>query len=114
MSLFDKDAVVSDNSLPESGMSFSEEVLAAVENNASSSAEKHRYGSGGYDRTRPASSLQGNDTGQMVARRFFRSRLSLVGLIMIVALFFFAFAGPPILKIFGYNWGEIEPDNSGR
>ena len=32
---------------------------------------------------------------QMVARRFFRSRLSLVGVIMLVALFVFAFAGPP-------------------
>ena len=28
---------------------------------------------------------------QMVARRFFRSRLSLIGLIMLVALFVFAF-----------------------
>ena len=32
---------------------------------------------------------------QMVARRFFRSRLSLVGVLMLVALFVFAFAGPP-------------------
>ena len=49
---------------------------------------------------------------QMVARRFFRSRLSLVGLIMIVALFVFAFLGPPVFKMFGYNWGEIEMDTS--
>lgn len=47
---------------------------------------------------------------QMVARRFFRSRLSLVGLIMLVVLFVFAFLGPPIFKIFGYNWGNIEAD----
>lgn len=50
---------------------------------------------------------------QMVARRFFRSRLSLVGLIMVIVLFLFAFLGPPILKIFGYNWGETETDKSG-
>lgn len=113
MSLFDKDAVVSDNSLPESGMSFSEEVLAAVENNASSSAES--TATAVADTTEPDQQVHYKEMtpGQMVARRFFRSRLSLVGLIMIVALFFFAFAGPPILKIFGYNWGEIEPDNSG-
>ena len=47
---------------------------------------------------------------QMVARRFFRSRLSLVGLIMLVALFVFAFLGPPIFKIFGYNWGNVDVD----
>ena len=41
---------------------------------------------------------------QMVARRFFRSRLSLVGVIMLVALFVFAFAGPPIMHMFGYQW----------
>ena len=34
---------------------------------------------------------------RMVARRFFRSRLSLVGVIMLVALFAFSFLGPPIL-----------------
>ena len=50
---------------------------------------------------------------QMVARRFFRSRLSLVGLIMIVVLFAFAFLGPPVMKIFGYNWGETETDSTG-
>ena len=47
---------------------------------------------------------------QMVARRFFRSRLSLVGLIMLIVLFVFAFLGPPILKMFGYNWGNVDVD----
>ena len=49
---------------------------------------------------------------QMVARRFFRSRLSLVGLIMLIVLFAFAFLGPPIMKIFGYNWGNVDVDYS--
>ncbi len=43
---------------------------------------------------------------RLVLRRFFRSKLSIVGLIMIVALFTFAFLGPVI-----YNkWGEVEQD----
>ena len=45
---------------------------------------------------------------QMVVRRFFRSKLSVVGIIMLVALFLFCFLGPVV-----YNkWGEIEVDNS--
>ena len=43
---------------------------------------------------------------QMVVRRFFRSKLSVVGLIMIVALFLFCFLGP----VFYDSWGEIEVD----
>ena len=45
---------------------------------------------------------------RMVARRFFRSRLSLVGLIMLLALFAFSFIGPPIMHLFGYQWSETE------
>ena len=45
---------------------------------------------------------------QMVVRRFFRSKLSVVGIIMLVALFLFCFLGPVV-----YNkWGEIEVDDS--
>ena len=43
---------------------------------------------------------------QMVLRRFFRSKLSVVGLIMIVALFLFCFLGP----VFYSQWGEIDVD----
>lgn len=47
---------------------------------------------------------------RMVVRRFFRSRLSIIGLIMVVGLFIFSFLGPLI-----YNeWGEIELDVSGK
>ncbi len=46
---------------------------------------------------------------RMVVRRFFKSKLSIVGLIMVVGLFLFSFAGPLV-----YNqWGEIELDTSG-
>ena len=45
---------------------------------------------------------------RMVMRRFFRSKLSVIGLIMLAALFIFCFLGPVV-----YNrWGEIEVDNT--
>lgn len=47
---------------------------------------------------------------RMVVRRFFRSKLSIVGLIMVVGLFIFSFFGPLV-----YNeWGETELDESGK
>ena len=47
---------------------------------------------------------------RMLIRRFFRSKLSVAGLIMVVSLFLFCFAGPLV-----YNaWGENEPDKSNR
>lgn len=49
---------------------------------------------------------------QMVARRFFRSRLSVVGVVMLVALFVFAFAGPMLMHLFGYQWYETETDRT--
>ncbi len=43
---------------------------------------------------------------RMVLRRFFRSKLSVIGLIMIVSLFIFSWLGPVV-----YNrWGEVEVD----
>jgi len=47
--------------------------------------------------------------GRMVMRRFFRSKLSLTGIIILAILFVFAWAGPVV-----YNrWGEIETDRYG-
>lgn len=43
---------------------------------------------------------------QLVLRRFFRSKLSIVGIIMIVFLFLFSFLGPVIYQ----KWGETEWD----
>ncbi len=70
-------------------------------------------------RTDPADALEEVEVhykemspAQMVLRRFFRSRLSLVGLIMLVALFVFAFAGPPVMHLFGYEWYEIDTDHT--
>ncbi len=55
---------------------------------------------------------------RMVVRRFFRSKLSILGLIMVVGLFLFSFLGPvffadPAGTIDG-KWGEIELDESGK
>ena len=57
---------------------------------------------------------------RMVVRRFFRSRLSIIGLIMVIGLFIFSFLGPVFLAdtTDGYTddtkWGEIELDESGK
>ncbi len=46
---------------------------------------------------------------RMVLRRFFRSKLSIVGLVMVIGLFVFSFLGP----VFYTAWGETELDESG-
>ena len=46
---------------------------------------------------------------RMVARRFFRSKLSVIGLVMIIALILFSWFGP----VFYRAWGETEVDRSG-
>ena len=67
----------------------------------------------------------------MVVRRFFRSKLSIIGMVMVIALFLFSFVGPLILselptmvEIGGVErptyvanngkWGETELDSSGK
>ena len=47
---------------------------------------------------------------RMVVRRFFRSKLSILGLIMVIGLFIFSFLGPVIYD----RWGEIQLDESGK
>ena len=47
---------------------------------------------------------------RMVMRRFFRSKLSVAGLIMIVALFLFCWLGPVVYT----QWGETTQDKSGK
>ena len=46
---------------------------------------------------------------RMVMRRFFRSKLSMVGLACLVLLFLFCWVGPLIFN----KWGEIEQDKNG-
>ena len=40
---------------------------------------------------------------RMVVRRFFRSKLSIIGLVMVIALFVFSFLGPMLLKRTGID-----------
>ncbi|MBO5090910.1 MAG: ABC transporter permease [Clostridia bacterium] len=47
---------------------------------------------------------------RMVIRRFFRSKLSIVGLIMVIGLFLFSFLGPVVYT----RWGETDLDDSGK
>ena len=47
---------------------------------------------------------------QMVLRRFFRSKLSIVGLLMIVGLFLFCWLGP----LFYTSWAPTEQDLNGK
>lgn len=67
-----------------------------------------------------ASSAMDNDTpldknikllspARMVLRRFFRSKLSIAGLVMLASLFLFCWAGPLVYT----EWGEIETDRAG-
>ena len=48
--------------------------------------------------------------GRMVLRRFFRSKLSITGLIMLATLFIFCWAGPLVYS----RWGETESDRTGN
>ncbi len=64
---------------------------------------------------------------RMVVRRFFRSKLSIVGLVMVIGLFLFSFLGPYVIGDMGHNykengvrdngnnkWGETELDEGGK
>ena len=46
---------------------------------------------------------------RMVLRRFFRSKLSMVGIMMLAALFIFSWFGPVVYR----QWGETETDRTG-
>ncbi len=48
--------------------------------------------------------------GKMVARRFFRSKLSIIGLVIIIGLLIFSWVGPVICHWAGYEWGETDVD----
>ena len=47
---------------------------------------------------------------QMLVRRFFRSKLSIIGLVMVIGLFLFSFLGPLVYT----QWGETDLDESGK
>ncbi len=47
--------------------------------------------------------------GRIVLKRFFRSKLSMTGLVILIALFIFSFIGP-LFNVLPFIWGEKEPD----
>ena len=49
--------------------------------------------------------------GRIVMKRFFRSKLSMTGLVILVALFLFSFFGP-LFDVLPFIWGEKESDRS--
>ncbi len=56
---------------------------------------------------------------RMVVRRFFRSKLSVIGLVMVIGLFLFSFVGPYIYHAIvpgldGDGWQQDEKDESGK
>ena len=58
-----------------------------------------------------ADSVKTLSPGRMVMKRFFRSKLSVVGLVTLIVLFLFSFVGPE-LKFLPFVWGETEIDTS--
>lgn len=48
--------------------------------------------------------------GRMVARRFFRSKLSIIGLVMVIALLLFSWLGPVIYNSNTFGWDETQSD----
>ena len=49
--------------------------------------------------------------GRIVLKRFFRSKLSITGLVMLIVLFVFSFIGP-LFSNLPFIWGEREADDS--
>ena len=58
-----------------------------------------------------ADSVKTLSPAQMVIKRFFRSKLSMVGLVTLLVLFIFSFIGPE-LKFLPFIWGETELDKN--
>ena len=96
---------------PENAEALTEAVETTAEENApSENEEAFVEGSDSEDTEVPLDrNVKLMSPMQMVMRRFFRSKLSIVGLVMIVSLFLFSFVGPLVYT----RWGEIELDESG-
>ena len=73
----------------------------AVDNGAENLSQEELHGESLSDKTRVLS------PGMIVAKRFFRSKLSMVGLVTLIVLALFSFLGPLFTP-----WGVSEPDNS--
>ena len=60
-----------------------------------------------YNETEAEQHFRVISPGRMVAKRFFKSKLSIAGLIMIIFVFIFSFLGPVIIDA---TWGYKETE----
>ena len=81
----------------------SEEVVEASVATAVETTADDLHGENLNDRVRVLS------PGMMVAKRFFRSKLSITGIVILALLFTFCWLGP----VFYTQWGETETDRTG-
>lgn len=98
----------SNNSQLEDASTSDENNPTVMENNDNNQNNEEKEEESGYKEMSPM---------RLIVRRFFRSKLSIVGLVMVIFLFLFAFAGPLVLRATGYgdtwaDWsdGTIEID----
>lgn len=82
-------------------------ALDAEENISSSGSDNFNDGLHGENLTDRVKVLS---PGRTVAKRFFRSKLSVVGLALLLALFLFCFAGP-LFSPWGEKEADTNPDN---
>ncbi|MBQ7164060.1 MAG: ABC transporter permease [Clostridia bacterium] len=89
------------------------ELLSEAEREAEESVSENvsgYVGQGAEDTERPLDkNIKLMSPSRMVARRFFRSKLSIAGLVMLISLFLFSWVGPLVYN----NWGETETDYTG-
>jgi len=84
-----------------------------VEDSASADENGQAVGSGGEDDEPSLEEITGRtlSPGRLVLKRFFRSKLSMTGLIILILLFIFSFFGP-LFDFLPFIWGERESDYS--
>lgn len=90
------------------GAEVTENVSAAPE--ASVGAASPNFGMDEEFNTEEATSRT-LSPGMLVLKRFFRSKLSMTGLVMLLVLFAFSFIGP-LFGFLPFVWGEKEADNT--
>ncbi len=60
-----------------------------------------------------AATMRTLSPARLVLKRFFRSKLSITGLVILIFLFVFSFLGP-VFKFFPFIWGEQQMDEDNR
>ncbi|MBR1867715.1 MAG: ABC transporter permease [Clostridia bacterium] len=96
--------------LSEQAVSSREEILSSAEADAERAESDYSIGNEVSEGEKPLDkNVKLMSPFRMVMRRFFRSKLSIAGIVMIVSLFAFCWLGPLVY----HQWGEIETDYGG-